>query len=55
MIGDSQVSVDRDGNIHIKDVDFPATKGLWELLTRKKVDTNSVTRDEQNNIRQFWR
>jgi len=45
MIGDSQVSVDRDGNIHIKDVVFPATKGLWELSTRK-VDTNSVTRDD---------
>ena len=43
MIGDSQVSVDRDGNIHIKDVEFPATKGLCELLTRKKVDKNSVT------------
>jgi len=28
MIGDSQVSVDRDGNIHIKEVEFPATKGL---------------------------
>jgi len=46
IIGDSQVRVDRDGNIHIKDVEFPATKGLWELLTRKKVDTNSVTRDD---------
>jgi hypothetical protein len=43
MIGDSQVSVDRDGNIHIKDVEFPATKGLWELLTRKKVDKDSGT------------
>ena len=45
MIDDSQVSVDRDGNIHIKDEEFPATKGLWELLTHK-VDTNSVTRDD---------
>jgi len=35
MIGDSRVGVDRDGNIHIKNVEFPATKGLWELLTRK--------------------
>jgi hypothetical protein len=43
MIGVSQLGVDRDGNIHIKDVEFPATKGLWELLTRKKVDNNSVT------------
>jgi len=37
-IGDSRVGVDRNGNIHIKNVEFPATKGLWELLTRKKVD-----------------
>jgi len=43
MIGDSQVGVDRDGNIHIKNVDFPATKGLWEVLTRKGVDKHSVT------------
>ena len=43
MIGDSQLGVDHDGNIHIKDVEFPATKGLWELLTRKKVDNDSVT------------
>ena len=43
MIGDSQVGVDHDGNIHINNVEFPATKGLWELLTRKRVDTKSVT------------
>jgi len=43
MIGDSQVVVDRDGNIHINNVEFPATKGLWELLTRKRVDKDSVT------------
>jgi len=43
MIGDSQVGVDRDGNIHISNVEFPATKGLWELLTRKRVDKHSVT------------
>jgi len=43
MIGDSQVGVDRDGNIHINNVKFPATKGLWELLTRKRVDKHSFT------------
>ena len=37
MIGDSQFGVDRDGNIHINNVEFPATKGLWEL------DKESVT------------
>jgi len=50
MIGDSRVSVDRDGNIHIKKVEFPATKGLWELLTRKKVNKKSVT---SNDLKQY--
>jgi hypothetical protein len=52
IIGDSQVGVDRDGNIHINNVDFPATKGLWELLTRKRVDKHSVTTAD---IKQFWK
>ena len=43
MIGDSQISVDSDGNIHIKNVEFPATEGLLELLTRKRVDKKLVT------------
>ena len=43
MIGDSQVGVDRDGNFHINNVELPATKRLWELLTRKRVDKHSVT------------
>jgi len=43
MKGDSQVGVDRDDNIHINNVEFPATKGLWELLTRKRVDKHLVT------------
>ena len=43
MIGNSRVGVDRDGNIHIKEVEFPATKRLWQLLTRKKVNKKLVT------------
>jgi len=46
MIDDSRVGVDSDGNIHIKNVEFPATKGLWELLTRKRVDKKSITDDD---------
>ena len=45
-IGDSRVGVVRDGNIHIKNVEFPATKGLWELLTRKNVNKKSITTDD---------
>ena len=43
MIGYSRVGVDSDGNIHIKNVAFPATKGLWELLTRKRLDKKLIT------------
>jgi len=43
VIGNSQVGVNRDSNIHINNVEFPATKGLWELLTRKRVNKNLVT------------
>jgi hypothetical protein len=50
MIGDSRVGVDRDGNIHIREVEFPATKGLWELLTRKKVNKRLVT---SNDLKQY--
>ena len=46
MIGDSRVGVDRNGNIHIKNVEFPATNGLWELLTPKRVDKKSITTDD---------
>ena len=35
--------MDIDGNIHIKNVEFPATQGLWELLTRKRVDKKLIT------------
>jgi len=50
MIGDSRVGVDRDGNIYIKNVEFPATKGLWELLTRKNMDKKLAT---INDLKQY--
>jgi hypothetical protein len=40
MIGDSPVDVDENSNVHIKKQVFPATKGLWEVLTRKTVNKN---------------
>ena len=43
MIGDLRIGMDLDGNIHITNVKFPATKCLWELLTRKRADKESVT------------
>ena len=42
MIGDSPVDVDTDSNVHIKNQEFKGTKGLWELLTRKRVNKGEV-------------
>jgi len=50
MIVDSRVGVDRDGNIHIREVELPATKSMWELLTRKKVNIRLVT---SNDLKQY--
>jgi hypothetical protein len=46
MIGDQIVSVDPQSNIHIESATFPGTKGLWELLTRKKVNKKFITADD---------
>jgi len=46
MIGDSPVVVDTDGVITIKERVFKGSKGLWEPLTRKKVNTGFMTKDD---------
>jgi hypothetical protein len=39
IIGDSAINVDSKSDIIIHDKTFRGTKGLWELLTRKKWTT----------------
>jgi hypothetical protein len=50
MLGNSIFGDDTEGNIHIGEPDtaikFSATTGLWELLTRKKVDKQLVTQSD---------
>ena len=46
MIGDSQVSVDRDSDITVKGKHFSGTQGLWELLTRRKIQRDKLTTDD---------
>jgi len=46
MIGNSPIVVDTDGDIMIKDRVFKGSKGLWELLTRKKVNTEFITKND---------
>jgi len=46
MIGDSPIAVDTDGDITIKERVFKGSKGLWELLTLKKVNMEFITKDD---------
>jgi len=46
MIGESPLVVDTVGDITIKDRVFKGSKGLWELLKRKKVNTKFISKDE---------
>ena len=50
MIGNSPVEVDNNSNVHIKQREFKGTQGLWELLTRKRVDKKVVT---DNDLEQY--
>jgi len=53
MIGDSQVLVDTSGDITIKERLFSSTKGLWELLTPKNVNTEAVTKDDLKSYKKI--
>jgi hypothetical protein len=43
IIGNSVVSMDESSDITINGKRFRGTKGLWELLTRKNVNTDVIT------------
>ena len=53
IIGDSVVLVDTDSDVTIKRQEFRRTKGLWELLTRKKVNRKLITTNDLKNIRKY--
>ena len=52
-IGDSIVLVDTDSNITIRGKEFRETTGLWELLTRKRVDRRKITTDDLKNYKKI--
>jgi len=47
MIGESPIVVDTDGETTFKERVLKGSKGLWELLTRTKVNTEIITQDDQ--------
>jgi len=53
MIGDSPIVVDTVGDITIKHRVFKGSKGLWELLTPKKVNTEFITKDDLKSYKKI--
>jgi hypothetical protein len=51
MIGNSNVSVDKHGDLYIKGQHFRGTSGLWELLTRKQINKEKVTTNDLKKYR----
>jgi len=45
-MGNTDVTVDTNTDLHIRDKHFKGTRGLWELLTRKSVDNRLVSKDD---------
>jgi len=52
FIGNSDVTVDTDSGFYIRNRHFKGTRGLWELLTRKKINSDLVT---PSDLRQYKR
>ena len=50
-IGNANVEIDSDSNVILKGVSYKGTKGLFELLTRKKVDTSFITDSDMKAYR----
>jgi len=53
MMADSSILVNAGGDITVKEREFNLLKGLWELLTRKKVNTDFITKDDLNMYKEI--
>ena len=52
-IGDSPVFIDPDDNFTIKRTAFRGTDGLWELLTRKNVNTEVIKKNDLKTYKKY--
>lgn len=53
MIGDSPVTVDEGGDVTVAEVTYEGTEGLWELLTKKKVDRSLIMQADMNEYKRI--
>ena len=52
-IGNAEVVIDQDSKVFVKGKSLTGTRGLFELLTRKKVDQSFITRRDLQSYREF--
>ena len=52
-IGNDNVEIDSDSNVIVKSVSYEGTKGLFELLTRKKVNNSFITDSDMRAYREI--
>ena len=50
-IGNANVAIDQDSNVIVKGTAYRGTRGLFELLTRKKVDRSFITDSDMKAYR----
>jgi hypothetical protein len=53
-MGNPDVTVDTNSDLYIRDKHFKGTRGLWELLNRKRVDTKLVSEDDLKKYKSIW-
>jgi hypothetical protein len=51
MIGDSPLSVDENGDVTVRGETYEGTEGLWELLTKTKVNRSLFTPHEMRSYK----
>jgi hypothetical protein len=51
FIGNSDVKVDTNSDLYIKNKYFRGTRSLWELLTRKRINTKLVDVDDMKQYK----
>ena len=52
-LGDTDIQIDEENNIHILDTVFKYTSGLWDLLMLNKPDDGDYTEDDLDNYKEI--
>jgi hypothetical protein len=52
-IGDADVEIDHDSNVIVHGKSYKGTRGLFELLTRKKVDQTFITEKDLQSYKEI--